>query len=60
MIGRLDAKRNGSALNVGAFWLEAGVQMGKARTAGLVSEVERVRYLAEVKEIRFLDDWLRA
>jgi len=60
MIGRLDAKRAGTAINARAFWPEAGVQMGKARTAALVSELERVRFLAGLEEIGFADDWLRS
>ena len=59
VIGRLDAKRAGNALSVRAFWPEAGVRMGQARRAGLISELERVRYLAGVGDIQLSDGWLR-
>ncbi|WP_379552561.1 winged helix-turn-helix domain-containing protein [Qipengyuania sp. DGS5-3] len=58
LIGRLDAKRAGTAISVRAFWPESGVRMGKARTAALLSELERVKYLAELEEVVFADDWL--
>ena len=60
LIGRLDARRVGSALVVRAFWPETGVRMGKARIAGLRSELDRVRSLAGTETVEFLDDWLRA
>lgn len=59
LIGRLDAKRDGRVLAVRAFWSEPGVRMGKARTAGLAAELERVRHLAKADEVAFADDWLR-
>lgn len=59
VIGRLDAKRDGTALNVRAFWPESGVRMGKARVAGLQSELDRVSRLAGTENIRFAADWLR-
>ncbi|MDJ0859574.1 MAG: crosslink repair DNA glycosylase YcaQ family protein [Dinoroseobacter sp.] len=59
IIGRVDAKRVGSAVRVNAYWPEAGARMGKARTAGLRSELGRVRHLAGVDEIQFADGWLR-
>ncbi|WP_172295681.1 winged helix-turn-helix domain-containing protein [Pseudoruegeria sp. HB172150] len=59
VIGRIDAKRDGKVLAVRAFWPEAGVRMGKARLAGLVSELERVGNLAGTDEIVFAEDWLR-
>ena len=57
LIGRIDAKRADGALLVQAFWPEAGVRMGKARTAGLMSELERVRTLAEAEAVAFADGW---
>ena len=60
LIGRIDAKRTGRALLVQAFWPEAGVRMGKARTAALKSELERVRLLAETKTVAFAKGWMRA
>ena len=59
VIGRLDAKRVGTALVVRAFWPETGVRMGKARTAGLLSELERVRSLACVDRVELNNGWLR-
>ena len=59
IVGRLDAKRVGNALEVSAFWPEAGVRMGKARTAGLESELERVRHLAGVSRVEYSKNWLR-
>lgn len=58
-IGRIDAKRQDRALRVVAFWPEAGVRMGKARMAGLLSELDRVRGLAGVDSIEFADGWMR-
>lgn len=59
LIGRIDTKRADGVLVVQAFWPEAGVRMGKARTAGLKSELERVRTLAEVKSVKFGERWMR-
>ncbi|WP_224826083.1 winged helix-turn-helix domain-containing protein [Cognatishimia sp. MH4019] len=59
LIGRIDAKREGDVLAVRAFWPEARVRMGKARCDGLASELERVRHLAGLECIQFLDGWLR-
>ncbi|MEM6411757.1 MAG: crosslink repair DNA glycosylase YcaQ family protein [Pseudomonadota bacterium] len=59
LIGRLDAKREGDALVVRAFWPETGVRMGKARAAGLVSELDRVKALAGAQAIEFTNNWLR-
>lgn len=59
VIGRIDAKRDGRALAVRAFWPEPGVRMGKARSAGLAAELDRVRHLAGTDQIVFAPDWLR-
>lgn len=59
MIGRLDVKRAGNAIVVSAFWPEVGVRMGKGRTSGLISELERVRNLAGADCVAFSDGWLR-
>lgn len=59
LIGRLDTKRVGNALRTRAFWPEAGVKMGKARRAGLISELERVRHLTGARSIEFVDGWLK-
>ncbi|MFQ6548121.1 winged helix-turn-helix domain-containing protein [Aestuariibius sp. 2305UL40-4] len=58
VIGRIDAKRTGSTLAVRAFWPEAGVRMGKARTSGLMAELNRLKPLAGVKDVEFSDGWL--
>lgn len=58
VIGRLDAKRAGNTLVVRAFWPEANVRMGKARTNGLMSELERLTALAGTDAIEFLKGWL--
>lgn len=59
LIGRIDAKRTDGILVVQAFWPEVGVRMGKARTAGLKSELERVKAVAEVEAVEFADGWMR-
>ena len=59
LIGRIDAKRTDGVLVVQAFWPEAGVRMGKARTASLTSELQRVKALAEVEAVEFADGWMR-
>lgn len=58
IIGRLDAKRIGRTLAVRAFWPEAGVRMGKARSSGLLAELQRVRTLAEVETVELSSRWL--
>lgn len=60
LIGRLDARRDGEALAVRAFWPEPGQRMGKARLAGLLAELQRLLPLAGVRDIRLAADWLRA
>ena len=59
VIGRIDAKREGRVLAVRAFWPQPGIRMGKARIAGLVTEMDRVRHLAKADEVVFAEDWLR-
>ncbi len=59
-IGRLDARRAGDVISVRAFWPETGVRLGKARTDGLKSELERVRHLAGVGALEYSPGWLRA
>lgn len=58
VIGRIDAKRAGNVLVVQAFWPEVGVQMGKARTSSLKSELERVRAFVGSKAVEFSDGWM--
>ena len=59
LIGRIDAKRTDRMLLVQAFWPEARVRTGKARTAGLKSELERVKALAETETVVFAKGWMR-
>ncbi|MBT8456501.1 MAG: winged helix-turn-helix domain-containing protein [Rhodobacteraceae bacterium] len=59
VIGRIDAKRAGDSIEVRAFWPEAGIRMGKARSAGLHSELDRVRALAGAERVAFADGWMR-
>ena len=59
LIGRIDARRTGRVLLVQAFWPEAGVRMGKARTVALTSELDRVRLLTEADTIVFAGGWMR-
>ncbi|WP_295043063.1 crosslink repair DNA glycosylase YcaQ family protein [uncultured Paracoccus sp.] len=59
LIGRLDARREAGVLAVRAFWPEAGVRMGRARQAALMSELQRVLPLAQAADIRLAPDWLR-
>jgi uncharacterized protein YcaQ len=59
VIGRLDARRAGAALSVRAFWPEPGVRMDKARRSGLMSELDRVRRLADLDEVTWSAGWLR-
>ena len=54
IIGRLDAKRAGRTLIARAFWPEAGVRMGKARSSGLEAELSRIKTLAGVDDIEFV------
>ena len=59
IIGRIDAKRVNDAIVARAFWPEPGVRMGKARIAGIRSELERARHIAGVERVSYDDDWLR-
>jgi len=60
LIGRIDASRAGSVLKVRAFWPEADIRMGKARSDGMIAELERIGSLAGTNEVAFADDWMRA
>ncbi len=60
LIGRLDARRDGDALAVRAFWPEPGQRMGKARLAGLMAELQRLLPLTGGRDIRLAPNWLRA
>ena len=60
LIGRVDAKRQGQTLMVTAFWPEAGIKLGKARSAALHAEFERLLPFARLSEIQYAADWLRA
>lgn len=58
-VGRIDARREGDRMSVRAFWPERGVRMGRARRAGLVSELERVSSLAGLRGMDMAPGWLR-
>ncbi|NND19708.1 MAG: winged helix-turn-helix domain-containing protein [Silicimonas sp.] len=59
IIGRLDARRVGNTLVARAYWPEAGVRMGKARSSRLVAELDRVKNLAGVEGFELASGWLR-
>lgn len=59
VIGRIDAKRSGKVLSVRAFWPEAGVRLGKARSSALVAELDRVKFLAGAEAIEYSKHWMR-
>ena len=59
LIGRVDARRTGTALHVRAFWPEAGVRASKGLLQGLSAELDRVGVLAGTEEITFEDGWMR-
>ena len=59
LIGRIDAKRDGGALRVAAFWPEQGVAMGKGRLAALTAELERVARFTGLSDMQFDPGWLR-
>lgn len=60
IVGRLDARRAGEAIEVRAFWPEAGVTAGRSLQAKLGSELERVRHLAGSERVIRAEGWLRA
>jgi uncharacterized protein YcaQ len=61
LIGRIDLKcrRDLGALAVAAFWPEAGVQMGKGRTARLMAELDRLGRFTGCPELILAPDWMR-
>jgi uncharacterized protein YcaQ len=59
VIGRIDMKRVDGAMNVRAFWPEAGMKMGKGRNAKLTRAVERMTKFAGVQDINWAPDWLK-
>ncbi len=60
LIGRIDMKRNGACLGVGAFWPEPKVRLGSGREARLRSELERIARLGGCTDTRFETDWIRS
>jgi len=62
LVGRIDMKRDGPAgpLRVKAFWLEAGVELGKGRMARLESELRRVARFAGADGVVYEDGWARS
>lgn len=61
IIGRIDMKSNRKtgAMNVRAFWPEAGVKMGAARLKRLNAALKRTARLAGSDAVVFAADWLR-
>lgn len=61
LIGRIDMKadRPAGAVDITAFWPEAGVRMGKGRLARLEAEIERIARFAGCPDLRFAPGWLR-
>ncbi|SLN29677.1 winged helix-turn-helix domain-containing protein [Pseudooctadecabacter jejudonensis] len=59
IIGRIDAKRDGAATTVTAFWPEAGVRMGKARLTALKAELARVATFVGSTDVHYAPGWLR-
>jgi len=60
LIGRLDAKRDGSTLAVRAFWPEVGVRMGEMRRSGLIAELNRIKSFTGLEHLNLATDWMRA
>ncbi|PZX19084.1 hypothetical protein LX81_00784 [Palleronia aestuarii] len=60
VIGRIDARRDGSEIAVRAFWPEPGEKMGKGRLAGLEAELSRLHPFLGTTSVTFAADWLRA
>jgi uncharacterized protein YcaQ len=56
-VGRLDAGRRGTALEVRAFWPEAGVKPGRTLRAGVEAELDRLRRLAGAGEMAYGQGW---
>lgn len=59
LIGRLDAKVQGNALEVRAFWPEPGVRLGSQRLDRLTAELDRLSRFAGAEAVRLAPDWLR-
>jgi uncharacterized protein YcaQ len=61
LIGRIDMKcdRSAGALNVTAFWPEAGVKLGKNRTQKLLSALDRTASFSGMDRVAFQDGWQR-
>ena len=60
MVGRIDARRDGRALHLRAFWPEPGVRAGRGLLAGLEAELRRAGGLAGTADLTFGRDWLRS
>ena len=59
LIGRIDMKRVDGRIDVRAFWPEAGVRMGKGRTAKLARAVDRMAGFVNAENSNWANDWLR-
>ena len=59
LIGRIDMKRNGTCLDVRAFWPEPGAKMGQGRKNRLTSELNRAANFGGCDDVRFAEGWLK-
>lgn len=61
IVGRLDVKalRDTGALQVRAYWPEAGATLGSGRRQRLEAELERLAVFAGCGRVEFLDGWER-
>lgn len=60
VIGRIDARRSGSAIRVRAFWPEPPVPVGKISIKALTAELGRVRHLVGAEDVNFAPCWMQA
>lgn len=61
LVGRVDMKafRAEDTLRIRAIWPEHGVTWGKGRQAAFEAELDRIKKLAGVSKIEFVDDFLK-
>ena len=59
MIGRIDMKREGTVLNVRAFWPQSGIRMGQGRIAKLEAEITRAARFGGCTDVQYGADWLQ-
>jgi len=59
LIGRIDMKRNGTCLDVTAFWPELSAKMGQGRVDRLKTELKRAASFGGCDDIQFQNDWIK-